>query len=363
MRKHFLIVVILCIFALLLVSCGGTSTDTDTQKENVNTNTDTNTDTQPSLKDFEGIEFDDLTVDYNGQEHKIEVVGTLPQGATVSYTNNVGTDANTYNAEAVISCEGYNTLTLKAKLTVNKIDITGITFTGNTWDYDATEHKIEIEGTLPNGVTLSYSGGENKNSSTNAGNYEVVATMTGKNYNTLTLKANLVINKLTLPQNSIIFEGASFEYDAKEHSISVTGNIPNGVTVEYSGGQNGKNGSTAGGSYEITAKISGKNYNELVLKATLTIKSTEELLNVHFHNGNVYFQNSLDKNTLYTYDGNALTKVNKDIPTNMVTVGTNMFYVSQNLLSKSISTLDSTGKVTDLFDVDAETIATDGTYI
>ena len=365
MKKTLLLFALACLLMLSLVACGGGSTDTDTST-NTDTDTSASTDTDanvPQLKDFVGISFTNVTVDYNGQEHKLEISGTLPEGANVDYTSNKATDAGTYNAKAVVSCDGYNTLTLNATLTINKIDITGITFEGNTWDYDTTEHKIEINGELPEGVTISYAGGENKNTSTNSGSYEIVATMSGKNYNTLTLKASLVINKLTLPQGSITFEGASFEYDAKEHFIAVTGNIPNGVTVEYTGGQNGKNGATAGGSYEITATISGRNYNQLVLKATLTIESTEELLNVHFHNGNVYFQNALDKNTLYAFDGSALTKLNKDIPTNMVTVGTNMFYVSQNLLSKSISCLDNKGEITDLFDVSAEMLATDGTYL
>lgn len=360
--KKLLLLLIACILSFSLIACGGDKdSDTDTST-NIESDTDASVD-DPSLLDFEGITFTDKTVNYNGKEQEIIVSGTLPQGATVNYTSNKATNAGEYNAEAVISCEGYNTLTLNAKLTINKIDIEGITFTGATVSYDANEHKLEVAGTLPDGVSVSYTGGENKNASTNSGEYEIIATLTGANYNTLELKASLVIKKLTIVENSISFSGETFEYDAKEHSISVTGNIPYGVSVSYSGGENGKNGSTSAGTYTIVATISGRNYNTLTLEAELKIKSTEEMLNVHFYNGNVYFQNALDKNKLYAYDGSTLTNINRDTPTNMVTVGSDMFYISQNLLANSISMIDATGKVTDLFDVSAEMIATDGTYI
>ncbi len=294
--KRFLLIILACILTFTLVACGSkednsgsTNTSTDTSTDiSTDTSTDTNEEPTPQLKDFEGITFTSNTVDYDGNEHVIQIEGTLPQGASVAYTGNKGTDAGTYNATAVITCQGYNPLTLNATLT---------------------------------------------------------------------------INKLNLVQGSITFDSQTFEYDTNEHTITVTGNIPAGVTVSYSGGENSKNGATNVGSYTIVATISGKNYNTITLEATLKIKSKEELLNVHFFNGKVYFQNALDNNRLYVYDGNTITMVNRDIPTNMVTVGTDMFYISTNLLSKSISMLDSTGKVTDLFDVSAEMIATDGTYI
>ena len=50
--------------------------------------------------DMSGISFENLTVPYDGEEHEIIISGELPEGVTVSYENNKGTEINTYNAVA-----------------------------------------------------------------------------------------------------------------------------------------------------------------------------------------------------------------------------------------------------------------------
>ena len=317
----------------------------------------------PALNNFTGITFENKTVNYNGAEHSVVIGGSeLPAGATVTYENNKGTNAGTYNATATVKCDGYNTLTLNATLTVNKIDIVGVTFSGSTTDYDATTKTITVVGDIPNGVTVEYTGGENgKNSATNAGTYNITATLSGANYNTLTLNANIVINKIDL--QGITFTGESFDYDTTKKTISVTGNIPSGVDVVYTGGEDGKNGATSVGKYEITATITGANYKTLVLTANLTIKSEEEVLAVVAFGNKIYFQNSLDKNKLYSYNNGTLTNVNNDVVQSMMTSGAKIYYVSKNLLSSTITSLDSTDEDTALFDVSAEMLVTDGTYI
>ena len=165
------------------------------------------------------------------------------------------------------------------------------------------------------------------------------------------------------PLENIAFKSDSFEYDTTEHEITVTGNIPDGVSVVYKGGENGKNGATNVGTYTITATISGEGYETLVLTATLKITSKQELLHVYFYNGAVYFQNALDKNTLYSYVGGQLVKVSRDVPTNMITADGKMFYVSENLLSKGLSFVGADGDVEDLLDMSADMLATDGTSI
>lgn len=69
------------------------------------------------LKDFTGITFNDVTVTYDGEEHAVTCSG-VPSNATVTYSNNKATEVGVYNATAVISMDGYNTLTLNAKLTI-----------------------------------------------------------------------------------------------------------------------------------------------------------------------------------------------------------------------------------------------------
>ncbi len=291
------------IFAYILViisvfvfsSCNNEDTANGNEPGNIGTQPPENDETQPPinsgeetvLKNFQGITFKNKTVNYNGSEQSIIIGGaTLPEGATVIYTNNKATNAGTYNATATVSCTGYNTLTLNATLTINKIDLQGISFSNETFDYD-------------------------------------------------TLKK----------------------------TITVTGNIPAGVTITYSGGEDGKNGATSVGKYEITATLSGVNYNTLILKADLVIKSEEELLSVVVYGGKVYFQNSLDKNKLYSYNSGTLTKVNDDVAMSMVNSGSSIYYISKNLISNTISALDYSDNVSPLFDVSAEMIITDGTYL
>ena len=61
------------------------------------------------------------------------------------------------------------------------IDMSGVTFEGGTFTYDGTEKKIEIGGSLPAGVTVSYTG----NALTNAGSSQATAVFAvdEKNYN------------------------------------------------------------------------------------------------------------------------------------------------------------------------------------
>lgn len=96
-KKHliFITVVVVFMLAMSLVAC---------------TNDE-------ELKDFTGITFNDVTVTYDGEEHEVTCSG-VPSSATVTYSNNKATEVGVYNATAVISMDGYNTLTLNAKLTI-----------------------------------------------------------------------------------------------------------------------------------------------------------------------------------------------------------------------------------------------------
>ena len=100
--------------------------------------------------DMSGITFEDKTVTYDGNEHELLIEGTLPEGVT-----NENINAGTYEVTAILKGNGYNTLTLKATLTINKAsyDMSGITFEDKTVTYDGNEHELLIEGTLPEGVT------------------------------------------------------------------------------------------------------------------------------------------------------------------------------------------------------------------
>ena len=138
-----------------------------------------------------GDTFEDQTFTYDGNEHSISVTGDVPDGVTVAYENNSAVNAGTYEAKAVLSGEGYVTLTLDATLTIEKatLDASAFTFEDDTVTYDGKAHSLKVEGELPAGVTVTYS----NNGKTEAGTYEVKATLSGSNYNPLTLTATLRI--------------------------------------------------------------------------------------------------------------------------------------------------------------------------
>lgn len=215
----------------------------------------------PSLLTITGVTFADKTVTYNGSEHEITVTGTLPEGVSVSYTNNTGTNAGTYNATAVLSGEGYNPLTLTATLKIEKAEITGVTFSNNTVTYDGNEHEITVSGTLPTGVSVSYT----NNKGTNANTYNAAATLSGDNYVTKTLNATLTIDKAEI--TGVSFENQTITHDGEEHTLTVTGTIPAGVTVSYT-----NNTGKGVRIYNATATLSGANYITKTLNAKLFIK-------------------------------------------------------------------------------------------
>jgi hypothetical protein len=82
--------------------------------------------------DMSGITFADVTVTYDGIEHKALIAGTLPEGVTVTYENNAGTNAGTYNAVAKFTGNAnYNAIAdMAATITINKAthNMSGISF-------------------------------------------------------------------------------------------------------------------------------------------------------------------------------------------------------------------------------------------
>ena len=76
-------------------------------------------------------------------------------------------------------------------------DMSGVSFEDATYTYDGGEKTLTVTGTLPEGVTVSYSA----NTLTDAGELEVTATFTGEdtdNYNAIDpMTATLTINKAT----------------------------------------------------------------------------------------------------------------------------------------------------------------------
>lgn len=85
--------------------------------------------TPAAKKDFTGITFEDVSYEYDGLSHSIEIVGALPQGATVAYScqgnpgmTNAASETGKYEVTATVTHTEYNTWTKSATLTIKALD-------------------------------------------------------------------------------------------------------------------------------------------------------------------------------------------------------------------------------------------------
>ncbi len=319
-------------------------------------------DNESNLNTFTNVVFANQTVDYDGEEHQIVVSGELPDGVSIVYENNKGTNAGVYNAKATISMEGYKQLVLNAKLTINKLnyDMSGAHWNyENAYTYNASEQSVIVEG-LPQGVTVKQ---YTNNAKTNAGNYtaSVEFNYDTVNYNEPTFaNLNWRINKADI--TGITFASRNYEYDTQKHSLECVGNIPANSTVKITYNDVEVDGVSEVGTYAVKLVITNANYNTYQETATLKITSTEELLYSVVFNNKLYFQNNLDNNKLYVYDGTNVTKVNNDKTEYFTINGNELYYYSSSLFSKVIKSFNGT-TASVLLDVNGEYLACDGTYL
>ena len=326
---------------------GSQTTDDNTSGSGDNTSAGDKDDDKdgnnPALLDFSGVTFANVTVDYDGNEHKVEVSGA-PEDATITYGGDYQpkTLPGTYNATAKIEKTGYNTLNLSATLKINALNFTDVTFANVTVDYDGNEHKAEVKG-APDGTDITYQG---TRTATDAGAYSATATLTKTGYNTKSLTATLTINKINFPENGLQFEDMKVDYDGNDHinDLKLIGTLPENTNVSYTITKNGTNVTTAidAGDYTVTVKLTNKNYFDKSLAATLTIKTVKKDMAVYaMPDGTVYFSNGLDNDYLYSIasDG-TITKIKSDVVTRFVKSSeTTLDYVSTAAYINSIKTL------------------------
>ena len=236
---------------------------------------------------------------------------------TATYDNNtkaVITDYTVENTEAltvdvtevVISANGKKS---GVAITVNPIDhdMSGVTFESKTFAYDGKAHGIAISGTLPEGVTVSYSvNGETVDgvALTDIDIYEITAefTVTDPNYNPIqSMTATLTISELEVfdTDGLGIDIDANVVYNGLSRTPQLVGDIrdANGEIVDLVNAGIGyeiritRNGDTVegifrSGSYIVTvifnhnvagyAQIENLNFNVTVGKADLTLTVTDK---------------------------------------------------------------------------------------
>jgi gliding motility-associated-like protein len=263
-----------------------------------------------------GITFDDGIFVYDGTAKSLAIAGTIPDGTSVTYTNNSRTDVGTQTVTATITGSNYEELILTATLTITPANITGIEFSNGSFVYDGNAHSLAIAGTLPEGTAVSYA----NNSRTDVGTQTVTATITGSNYEDLILTATLVITPATI--NSIEFDDDSFVYDGTAHSLAIAGTLPAETSVAYI-----NNSRTEVGTQTVTATITGSNYEDLILTATLTV-TPATVTGITFDDGifvydgtahSLAIAGTLPEGTAVSYANNNRTDVGSQVVTATIT--------------------------------------------
>ncbi len=201
-----------------------------------------------------GVTFADKTFTYDTKTHSLAITGNLPACVNVTYANNDKVNANTYTVTASFEDTSGNYIVpndMSAKLIINKATVSGISFEDKTFTYNGTKRSLKISGTLPEEVTVSYV----NNGKTNANTYNVTATFACETENYVVpedMTAVLTIKKAVYDMSNVTFENKTVTYDGKIHSLAVSDNLPDGVSVTYE-----NNDKISANQYIVTAIFTG----------------------------------------------------------------------------------------------------------
>ena len=248
--------------------------------------------------DLSNVVFEDKVYEYDGEPKSIEATN-IPQGVTVQYeiwnddetiklNNAVNAGTYTIVSKYIAKDENYDqTSTKKAKLTITKstYDMSNVKLSDVTKEYNGQEYiaSFDKNSSLPTGVESEFKyynlKGEEVSSTINAGEYKIIATFKGNNPNyeeIAPLEAKLVVTKKIVVLDGVItFNSKTINFDRANHSLEISGKLPNNVTVSYE-----NNDQIVAGEYKVLAKFSDSNPNEQLdineLEAYLIINKIKE---------------------------------------------------------------------------------------
>ncbi|MGJ1196558.1 MBG domain-containing protein, partial [Sphingobacterium spiritivorum] len=203
----------------------------------------------------------------NGDDQSI-ITGTLVRVK--------GEDTGIYTIEqGSLKAKGYTIIYTKADFTISKATL-GIIADDRIKFYGTTDPVLTYTVTgLVNGDDQTViTGALTRTAGERVGTYSIEqgTLAAGTNYEIDFYTADFMISKMTL--FNISFHDESVIYDGTAKSILISGELPPGATVSYTG-----NAQTAAGSYIITADIDGgANFNDMSLQATLEIKKAKQII-------------------------------------------------------------------------------------
>ncbi len=195
-----------------------------------------NNETQTTItkEDLEAIVFEDLTVEYDGNAHSIEIEN-LPEGINASYVGNNKTFPGEYDVTVRLSYKGESVYkTAKLIIDKKKSEIsaespqTVIIYGGNilpTFTLNNTEQSVEMK---------FFKDGEEvgKDALYTVGTYSVEMFAKESTYykdsSSVTVELNVKESLYGLSFNNVVVEA-----DGTEKEVVLTGDLPDGYTVNY----------------------------------------------------------------------------------------------------------------------------------
>lgn len=242
---------------------------------------------------------------YNGIEQSVEL-NNLPNNVTAQYSNNVQTDAGTYQASVqfVYDDLNYKLVNVNFGYTLSwKIEKAEIDMQYTYWDYyspftyNGSEYNVSLQN-LPSEITsVEYV----DNSKTNAGTYTAIANFIYDNnnyqlvYGDFENELEWTINKAGLDLSGISWPSYNFTYNNKTQQIALVGSMPSSVEAIYSGDTEAINV----GTYNVSVEFNYDDINyQLNLPADFSYNHEWTIEKASIYLGNVNWSN-----TDLTYNG------------------------------------------------------------
>lgn len=239
------------------------------------------------------------------------------------------------NTPASVSSASVSTMITSASDSSALQEFAGLVFVDQSLVYDGAKHSLTVQN-LPEGAMVVYSGRDY----VDVGVYPIDATVTKAGFTSKVFHATLTISEADLTADKVAslglsFKDASFPYDAESHTLQITGDVPMGMSVSYTiDGQDG-NSTSVVGEHVVVATLKIPNYHPYQMTAKLTIVAVEKELFSTMIDSTVLFQNDLDGDALYAYDG-GLKRVSYDVMAGFSGTGSLSFGIVKSLWGKAV---------------------------
>ena len=258
------------------------------------------------------VSFQGGTFKYDGRNHSISIVGSLPDNVIVTYVGNNQSQVGEYNVIAnffnsVDPSKKYKSLSAKMTIVDDPNDhdfssvISDVIFPDQTVTYTGKAVDLRIDN-LPEGYTVTYSKNDQGGDYIDVGTYIVYATISNRSGTKVFNKSAILT---ILPKSSqltnIKFRSRTFIYNGLNRSLEIEGELPSYLTVQYS-----NNAQVDPGTYTVIATFISSNQN---IEAPMPMYATLRIVDEMTHT--VTFVDD-DNNVLSTltgvYDGSSLSE-------------------------------------------------------